>query len=257
MTVHGPQDGLCPWHTVVKKSFLFFLILIESIKPNNWRLWGNQVALAELDLIFAVSTDLSRIPPVGVVWDQGLNGFIRVRCSIPACREWKNNFMELGKPGKNWDQICQKWCLEYRWNHKKNMIKQQCVEESKLFSYNSLGWAVWKGVFASIRSLRASLAHPILEPLLPQAVVSGAFPRGRADTGPWQGSYMMETINNRYPSPCSAFQGMLSVPPVGDRCSVPCSGVLETTRSSWQIRNRIPATSLCSCFAFCLLELYL
>lgn len=65
------------------------------------RLWGNQVALAELDLIFAISADLSSIPPVGVVWGQGLNGFIRVRCSIPACREWKNNFMELGKPGKN------------------------------------------------------------------------------------------------------------------------------------------------------------
>lgn len=86
-----------------KSLFYFFNINRKYKAKQMWqcRLWGNQIALAELDLIFAISADLSSIPPVGVVWGQGLNGFIRVRCSIPACREWKNNFMELGKPGKN------------------------------------------------------------------------------------------------------------------------------------------------------------
>lgn len=103
------------------------------------------------------------------------------------------------------------------------MKKEQCVEEWKLFSYcgtQFLGMWVWKGVFASTGSLRDSLAHPILEPLLPQAVVSGALPQGRADRGSW--GYMMETINNTYPSPACAFQGILCVHPVDDRCSVPC-----------------------------------
>lgn len=106
------------------------------------------------------------------------------------------------------------------------MIKKQCVKEWILFSYckwNTIprDITVWKGVFTSIWFLRDSLAHLVLEPLLPQAVVSGTSPKGRADRGSW-GGYMMETINNRYLSPCSAFQGILHLHPVDDKCSVPC-----------------------------------
>lgn len=62
------------------------------------RLWGNQVALAELYLfLFDISADLSSILPVGVVWDQDSNGFIRVKCLMQRV----DNFLKFGKPGKN------------------------------------------------------------------------------------------------------------------------------------------------------------
>lgn len=80
--------------------------------------------------------------------------------------------------------------------------------------WNAIPWdvAVRKGVFASIPSWSPSCLRLLCLELYLKAEQTQDLGRGR---------YMMETINNRYPSPCSAFQGMLSVPPVDDRCSVP------------------------------------
>lgn len=102
------------------------------------------------------------------------------------------------------------------------MIKKQCVEEWKFCycKWNTIPW-LWSGVFASLSPWGTTWHIPSWSPSCLRLLCLELYLKAEQTQGPG-GRYMMGTINNTSPCPCSAFQGILSVHPVDDRCSVPC-----------------------------------